>query len=160
MIAVERLWLPRSAFVGHATNGAASGVLELGGAGGQNYATLDFDQTTQEYASASIIWTGCNQVTAEIVWTCSGATGPAVWQVYGSAFADADDLTAITGSAGSVTSSIASTDVMVRASVSVPVPAGAISGRFATITLTRAPGNVADTLAADARFIGMLLTFK
>lgn len=157
---LSTLWLPRAVWTAHVTNGAASGTLELGGGGGQNYAVLDYDQTTQEYASTSFVWTGCNQVTAEIVWTASAATGPVVWQVYCSAYTDSDDLIAIGGSAGSVTSSIASSDTMIRASANVPLPTGAIDGRFATVTLTRTPGNAADTLAADARFIGMLLTFK
>jgi len=150
-------------WAGHVTNGAAAGTLELGGGGGQNYTTLDFDQTTQEYASCPLIWKGSNQVAAEILWTCSAATGPARWQVYFTTFAAGDDLSVIGGSAGSVTSSIGTADTLQRASVGVPLPtlpSGAIGGKFATVTLTRNTAHVADTLAGDARFLGMYLTFK
>lgn len=123
--------------------------------------TLDFDPTTDEFAQFSVpmpkSWNE-GTVTAKFIWTAT-ATGDAVWGIQAVAISDDDVLDAAFGAAQTVTDSVtAANDLMHSAFTAALTVAGTPAERdLVVFQVYRDADNAADTLAADAKLLGIVL---
>lgn len=153
-------WISAAAMVPRVTNGPGVNSSETS-AQDSNYDTLDFDTATSEGANFMLTlpnnW-NAGTITARFYWTADSGSGTVTWTLAGRALADDDALDTAFGSAQSVTDTLlAAGDMHITDATS----AITIAGTPTTTTpiqflVTR---DVADTLAVDARLIGVQLTW-
>lgn len=128
-----------------------------------NIQTLDFDQTTQEFAQFTISlprnWNN-STVTAKIYWTADSGTGTVVWGVSGGAYSNDDALTVALGTAQTVSDTlIAQNDLHITDVTSAITLAGTpADADFLAFQVSRNPADGSDTLNADAKLIGIVIT--
>lgn len=128
-----------------------------------NIQTLDFDSTTQEFAQFTISlprnWNN-GTVTAKIYWTATSGSGGVVWGISGGAYSDGDLLTVALGTAQTCTDTlIAANDLHISPVSSAITLAGTPADTdFLVIQISRNPADTSDTLAVDAKLIGIVLT--
>lgn len=131
-----------------------------------NIFTADFDSTTKEYLEWSVPmpsdW-NAGTITATFYWTAvSTSTNSVVWGLQGRSLADSSTWDQAFGTAQEVADANTSTSTQIH-----------ISGSTAAITLAgtpaasqlvqfrayRDPANGSDTLAVDAKLIGVMITY-
>lgn len=150
------------AMTSRTTNGAASGLSEST-TNKVMLRTLDFDQTTAEYAQIAIpmpkSWNE-GTVTVQFIWS-AGATGNVVWACQGVALSDDDVIDTAFGTAQSVTDGVtATTDVMKSAFTSAITIGGTPAAEdIVVFQFYRDAANGSDTLAADAKLIGVRINY-
>ena len=150
------------AMTARTTNGAAAGLTEST-TNKVMMRTLDFDQSTDEFAQIAIPmpknWNE-GTVTAQFCWTAS-ATGNVVWTCAGAALSDDDAVDTAFGAAQSVTDSVtAAGDVMWSAATSAITIAGTPAAEdLVVFQFSRDADNGSDTLAADAKLIAVRLKY-
>lgn len=125
--------------------------------------TLDFDPATAEFAQFIFpmpkSWNE-GTVTAQFLWTTTVATGDVVWGFRGIAFSDGDafDATAWPALTFVTDSAIAAETLMQSAfTAAVTIGGAPVEGDLVIFEVYRQAANAADTLAADARLIGVRL---
>jgi hypothetical protein len=156
------IFIPASAMVAQTTNGAAAGTAETA-TNDIMVSTLDFDQSTIEYAQFQIAmpksWDE-GTVTAQFLWS-STATGNVVWGLQGVAISNDDVLDAAFGTAQTVTDGVtATTDLMVSAATSaITIGGSPASEDLVVFRPYRNASSGSDTVAADAKLIGVRLNF-
>lgn len=142
------------------TNGAASGTSETT-TNKVMVRTLDFDQSADEFAQFMIpmpkSWNE-GTVTANFYWTAT-TTGNVVWGIQGVAISDDDALDAAFGTAQTVTDSVtAANDLMISSETSAVTIAGTpATSDLVVFQVYRDADNGSDTLAADAKLLGIKL---
>lgn len=150
------------AMTARTTNGAAAGLSEST-TNKVMLRTLDFDQTTAEYAQIAIpmpkSWNE-GTVTVQFIWT-AGATGNVVWAAQGVALSDDDAVDTAFGTAQTVTDGVtASGDVMESAFTSAITIGGTPAAEdIVVFQFYRDASNGSDTLAADAKLIGVRINY-
>lgn len=162
-IGKQTIWIPASAMTSRTTNGAASGsaesttnkVMQL---------SLDFDQTTQEFAQFTIAFPKSwdeSTVTAEFFWTAASGTGDVVWGMQGIAISNDDAIDTAFGTAVEVTDTLIATGDMHRTSATGAITIGGTpaDGDVCFFQIYRDPADGADTLSADAKLLGIKLFF-
>lgn len=159
LVRQSELWVPAQNWYATTTAGAASGQIETAGEL-NNIRTWDFDQTTTEYIATCVLWPAATAIGATVYWTASAGTGGVRWGLV-AATAAGDGVTLDDGAYfGYGLDTLQSTGLLHTVNVLAfavdPAPIGAL----AMLRIVRDTGNAADTLNADARFIGALLTFK
>lgn len=148
------------AMTARTTSGAAQGTSETT-TNKIMLATLDFDQSADEFAQFMVpmpkSWNE-GTVTAEFLWS-AGATGDVVWGIQGVAISNDDPLDAAFGTAQSVTDSVtAADDLMITAETGAITIGGSPAEKdLVVFQVYRDADNGADTLAADAKLIGIRL---
>ena len=160
---VNEQFIPASAFVPQITNGAALGISELS-TNLQMLETLDFDTTTQEFAS--FLWAPPKRwdrstVTAQFYWTAASGSGGVAWALQGVAVGDDDALNASWGTEQVATDTfIAANDMHVTAATSaITIGGSPADGDGVWLRVKRVPANMSDTLAVDAKLIGVKLFY-
>ena len=157
---LETIWVPATAMVAATTNGAASATVEQ--TTNKNMTkTLDFDQTTSEIAQFSIAFPkSWNEGTVTFTphWTAASGAGTVTWALSGVAISNDDPLDVAFGTAQS------STDTLILAYDNHVGPTSAaitIAGTPAEADLVnfKIIRDVADTLSADAKLIGIQVLF-
>lgn len=151
------LWIPASAMIPRTTNGAAAGSAELA-VNRINLRTLDFDQTTQEYAQFFVgmpkSW-DLGTVQIEFIWTAAGGAGNVIWQGQAVAVSDDDALDAAFGTAVDVTDTLLAANDKHRCRTGDITPAGSPAAHDTLIfQVSRKAGDAGDTHNADAKLIG------
>lgn len=142
------------------TNGAASGSSETT-TNKIMLATLDFDQSTDEFAQFMMpmpkSWNE-GTLSAIFIWTAS-ATGNVVWGIQAVAISNDDPVDAAFGTAVTVTDSVtASGDLMESAETGAMTVGGSPAELdLVVFQVYRDADNGSDTLAADAKLIGLRL---
>lgn len=145
------------------TNGAAPGQYEAA-TNKMNIKVLDFDTTTQEFACFSIpmpkSWNN-GTVTFQVLWTFASSSGGVVFALEAVACSDGDTLDVAFGTAVQVADTALTAN---QCHVSATSAAVTVAGTPATsdlinFRLKRVPADGSDTLAADARLIGIRLFF-
>lgn len=145
------------------TNGAALGSTETT-TNKQNFKTLDFDQTTQEFACFQVpmpkSW-NLGTITFEPIWTAAAGTGGVVWELEAVAISDDDVLDAAFGTAQSSTDTLIATTDLHRGpeSAAITVAGTPAAGDTVFFRIKRAPANASDTLTADAKLIGIRIFY-
>jgi hypothetical protein len=158
------IYIPASSMWGSTTNGAAAATIETG-ATVKNVKVLDFDQTTVESAEFSLALPrnyDNGTILARFYWTATAgsATQTVAWGIEAVALADDDALTAAFGTRVDTTDTlIATSDVHISAqSTAVTIGGTPADADYIHFKITRQTGS--DTLAADARLIGMSIEFS
>lgn len=164
IVAVQTIFVPAAAMRPRTTNGAAVGATESS-SNKVMMSLLDFDTTTQEFAQFQIAMPNSwdkGTVTAEFFWTAASSSGGVVWALEAVAISDDDVIDAAFGTAQQVADTlIATTDVHKTAATS-PITIGGTpaNGDLIVFQVKRVPSDGSDTLGADARLIGVKLTFS
>lgn len=153
-------WISSAAMVPRVTNGPGVNSSQTV-TNTSNYDTLDFDAATSEGANFMLTipnnW-DAGTVTARFYWTADSGSGTVIWTLAGRALADDDAIDTAFGTAQSVTDTLlAAGDMHITSATS----AITIAGTPTTTTpiqflVTR---DIADTLAVDARLIGIQLNW-
>ena len=160
------LWLPAAQWIPRTTTGCGINSLEST-TNKVNYDVLEFDQAIIEYAQVAVVmpsnW-NAGTVTAKIHWTAGTATGtpPAVvWAISGRAYADASVIDAATGTAVSVTDTLSgANELAITAATGAMTLAGTpAAGQLVVFQVYRDASNVSDTLTADARLVGVEISY-
>lgn len=165
MVGKETIWIPAAAMVDRTTNGPARVKTELT-TNKNTLVTLDFDTTTQEFAQFEIhfpkSW-NLGTVTFQPVWTHpSTATDfGVVWSLAGVARSDDDAGDVAFGTAQTSADTGGTTnDIYIGPESSAITIAGTpTAGDTVQFQLARVPADGADTLAVDAKLIGIRLFY-
>jgi len=148
------------------TSGAAANVKVEYATNDQDLYHLDFDQTSDEFAQATVAmpdnWDG-STVTAVFYWTAnSTSTNSVVWAIQGRAYADGDAVDAAWGTAQTVTDANGASANTVRisaATADVTVAGSPAGGQLVQFRIYRDADNGSDNLAADARLIAVKIEY-
>ena len=150
-----------SAMIARPTNGPSLGISESA-TNKVVTVTLDFDQSTDEFAQITVpmpkSWDHTAGITAQFIWS-AGATGNAVWGIQALARSDDDVIDTAFGAAVTVTDGVtATTDVMISAETSAMTVGGTpAQSDLVIFQVYRDADSGSDTLAADAKLIGIRL---
>lgn len=123
-----------------------------------NIQSLDFDQTTQEFAQFQIVLPrkyNNGTVTAVFYWTAASGSGDVQWGISGGAYSNDDALTVALGTAQTVDDTlITANDLHITSATSAITLAGTpASADFLAFQISRNPAS--DTLTADAKLLGV-----
>lgn len=162
-IGKQTVWVPAAAMTSRTTNGAATGTTESTTNKVMNK-VLDFDTTTQEFAQFNIAFPkGWDEGTVTFIpyWTAASSTGGVVFGLAGVALSNDDVIDTAFGTAQTSTDTlIATTDVHVGPESSAITIAGTpAEGDIVYFQINRTVADASDTLAADARLIGIKLIY-
>lgn len=155
-------WIGAGEMIPRVTNGAGIDGEELA----TNKINLDylaFDAGTAEYSQASFSWpSGMATMTAKVYWTAASGSGAVVWGVQARCYADDDALDQAQGTAQTVTDTLlAASDTHISAATSAITPGGTVAtGNLCVVQVYRDATSGSDTLAVDARLIGIRLEFS
>lgn len=157
-------WIPASAWIPRTTNGCGVDSREIGSTNRQNFDELLFDAAMLEYAQALHILPSTynnSTITVRFYWTASSGSGGVVWGIQGRALADDDALDIAFGTAQTVTDTLLATNDMHITSATSAVTLGGTpaANRPIQFQLYRDATNASDTLAVDARLLGVEITF-
>lgn len=158
--AVNTMWFAASGMTPRTTNGAAPGITEST-TNQVMYDTLDFDQTTSEYAQFNVSFPkgwDLGTVTAEFYWTATTGSGTVTWGLQGLALSDDDAIDTAFGTAQTVTDTLLATGDLHRSSATaaITIAGTPAEGDWVVFQVYR---DVADTLTGDARLIGVKLFY-
>lgn len=161
-VGVQDLFIPASAMWPRTTGGCASLVPTEMATSLFNIQSLDFDQTTQEYAQFQLTLPrkyNNSTITFRPYWTAVSGSGGVVWSLSGGAYSDDDALTVAFGTAQTSTDTlIATNDLHIGAESSAITLAGSpADADFLGFQITRVTGDGSDTLTADAKLLGISL---
>ena len=145
------------------TNGASAGLTELT-TNKNMLRTLDFDTTTQEFAQFEVLMPkGWDEgtVTFQPIWTAASGSGGVVWALQGVATGDDDGLDVAFGTEQT------STDTLLAAldrhigptSAAITIAGTPAEGDVVQFQIKRVPADASDTLAVDAKLLGIRLFF-
>lgn len=158
----QTIWVPASAMTPRFTNGAAIGTIDSG-SNDLTLPCLDFDQTTAEHAHFNIAmpkqWNE-GTVTFQPFWTAGAgsAAQTCIFTLAGVAISNDDVLNASFGTAQSSSDALIATgDLHVGPeSSAITIGGSPADGDLCVFQVSR---DIADTLAADARLLGIKLYF-
>ena len=162
----QTIYIPAASMVPRATGGAQPGSFQSFNFL-NNTLSLDFDPITQEFAQFAIAmpksWDE-GTVTYDVIWSYSIATTinfGVVWSLAGVAFADGQSIDTAFGTAVLVTDTGGVTNAVYDSPESSAVTIGNNPTElcFVVFQLSRVTGDVADTLAVDARLLGIRLYY-
>lgn len=162
----ETIWIPAAAMRPSASGGCASAATIATSANQPDIQSLDFDTTTQEYAQFSVAFPKSwneGTVTAQFFWSHASTTTNfgVVWNLQGVAMSDDDAIAAAYGTAQQVSDTGGTTnDQYVTSETSAITIAGTpAEGDLVNFRVSRVTGDGSDTMAIDARLMGIKLYF-
>jgi len=159
-IGTHTQWIAAGAWGSVATNGAEFEEFELA-TNDIMLQTFNFDQTTSEkiqfWWEPPAEW-NAGTITFNTKWTAASGTGTVTWKLEGHSYSDSDAIdSAIGGTSASVTDTLITANDMHISPESGNVTINtATKGEAVLLQLSR---DVADTLTADAKLIGINITF-
>lgn len=158
-------WIPASAWIPRTTAGCGVDSREIGATHRQNIDELLFDAATDEFAQALHILPNtynAGTVTVRFYWTASSGSGAVVWGIQALAIADDDALDTAFGTAQTVTDTLLATNDMHITSATSALTIGGTPAvnRPIQFQIYRDADNASDTLAVDARLLGVEITFN
>ncbi len=155
------LWIPAAAMTARTTNGAASGTTELA-TNDIMLRSFDFDTTTEEGVGFMIAmpksWNE-STVTFKAFWTAASGSGGVAWGLAGYALSDDDAMdTAVSGQQIVTDTLITANDMHITSeSSAITIGGSPAEGDVVYFEITREVANGSDTIAADAKLIGIHL---
>lgn len=124
------------------------------------YDTLDFDDTTDEFAGITLDlgndYDG-SAITIKFWWTAAVNTGVCRWFIRGAVLGQ-DDPMGFTGQAGTLNETVSGTVNAANESVISTVPSG--SGTLLNVQLFRNASSGSDTMVGDARIFAMSISYS
>jgi hypothetical protein len=160
---LHTIWLPAKAWTPRSTNGAASSTAELT-TNDVMLASLDYDASTEEGAGILVAtptaW-NAGTVTFKAYWTAASGSGGVAFGLAGYALSNDDAMdTAVSGQQVVTDTLLAANDMHITAeSSAITIGGSPAKGDVLYLELTREVGNGSDTLAVDAKLIGIQLLF-
>lgn len=159
---VYDVWVSAAAFWSRITSGCALLAQTEMTTSLFNIQSLDFDQTTQEFAQCQLVLArryNLGTITAEVYWTAASGSGGVVWGLSGGAYRNDDALTVALGTAQTMTDTLTATNDLdiTPTSAAITLAGTAAAANFIALQISRNPADVSDTLNADAKFLGVLL---
>lgn len=155
------LWIPAAAMTARTTNGAASGTTELA-TNDIMLRSFDFDTTTEEGVGFMIAmpksWNE-STVTFKAFWTAASGSGGVAWGLAGYSLSDDDAMdTAVSGQQIVTDTLLTANDMHITSeSSAITIGGTPAEGDVVYFEITREVANGSDTIAADARLIGIHL---
>lgn len=125
--------------------------------------SLDFDQTTEEKCQVTLSlprnWNN-GTITAKFYWTAASGAGDVIWGIKGGAYSNDDALTVALGTEIETTDTlIAANDLHISSTSSAITLAGSpADADFLAIQIARKAAAAGDTLTADAKLLGVVIT--
>lgn len=163
---LRSLWIPAAGIRPSSSGGCAALALVATSANQPDISSLDFDATTQEFAQ---FWVRMPKnwnegtITAAFYWShASTTTNFGVrWGIQGVAISDDDTIGVAYGTAQEVTDTGGTTnDLYVSPATSAITIAGTpAAGDMCAFRVYRLPTDAADTMAIDARLMGVALFY-
>jgi hypothetical protein len=161
-----QLFLSAAGMWPSSTAGAATNTKAEYGTNDVDMYVLAFDQTTQEFAQASVSmpsdW-NAGTVTATFYWTKDGtSTDSVVWGCQGRSYGDGEAIDQAWGAAQEVTDAGIATDdaVTISAATSAITLAGTpAAGELVQFRIYRDPADGNDNFAGDALLLGVMIGF-
>lgn len=160
---VQNVWIPAAQWIPRTTTGCGIDSRELS-TNKINTDELLFDAGTDEFAQCMVVmpsnW-NAGTVTAKFHWTASTGSGDVVWGLSGRAYANDDALDQAQGTAQTVTDTLtAANDLDISGATSAITLGGtAAAGNPVIFEVYRDANAGGDTLAADARLLGVEITY-
>lgn len=157
------VWIPASAWIPRTTSGCGVNSLEAS-TNKVNYDVLEFDAAAIEYAQAMVImpnnW-NAGTITSKFHWTAASGSGDVVWQLSGRSYANDDAIDQATGTPQTATDTLtAANDVDISPATSAITLTGtAANGNPIVYELSRKATDAGDTLAVDARLLGVEISY-
>jgi hypothetical protein len=156
----REIWIGAGAMTPRATSGAAIATVETT-TNDIAYDTLDFDATTSEGACFQISMPDSwdrGTIKARFYWTATSGSGTVTWAIKGGSLSDDDLLDTAYGTAQSVTDTLIAVNEMhiTSATASVTVAGSPALQDWIYFEVSR---DIADTLAVDARLIGVKIQY-
>lgn len=158
IVGVQDLFVPSAAMWPRVTGGCSSLTQSEIATSLFNIQSLDFDQTTQEFAQFQLVlprkWNN-GTITAVVYWTAASGTGTVQWGISAGAYSNDDPLTTALGSAQTSDDTLITTnDLHISPATSAITVAGTpADADFLAIQISRNPAS--DTLNADAKLLGV-----
>lgn len=161
----QTIWLPATAWISRGTNGAAQGSVETS-TNKVNLRTYDFDTTTQEFIQAMVqmpkSW-DLGTLVCQFIWSHASTTTNfgVVWAIEAMALVDDEAADTAFGTAVQVADTGGTTDdIYITAETSaLTVGSTPASECLVVFQVKRVPADAADTLAIDARLIGVKIHY-
>ena len=160
-IGTHTQWISAGAWGTVTTNGAAFAELELA-TNDIMLQTFDFDTTTSEkiqyWWEPPAEW-DAGTITFNAKWTAASGSGTVIWTLAGHSYTDSDAIdTAIGGTPASTAADtlLTANDMHNSAESGNVTIAGATKGEAVLLQISR---DISDTLSADAKLIGVNITF-
>jgi hypothetical protein len=142
------------------TNGAAFGTIETT-TNKVLYRTLDFDPTTQEFAGFVLPWPKSadeGTISFRALWTAAAGSGGVAWALQAIGRSDDDAIDTAYGTEQMVIDTLLAAGDLHRSAESAAITISTLAeGDLVFLRVKRVPADAADTLAADARLIGLEL---
>jgi hypothetical protein len=164
-IGKQTIYIPAAAMTPRVTNGPSVGSLETA-TNRVNVITLDFDPTTQEFAQFQISMPkSWNESTvtyvAEWYHPSTSTNFGVVWSLAGVALSDTNALDTAFGTDVQVTDTGGTTNTLYVTSESGAVTIGNTPAEndFVVFRIARVPADGSDTMAVDARLLGVRLFY-
>lgn len=155
---VQDLFVPAAAMWPRITGGCSAIAQSELATSLFNIQSLDFDQTTQEFAQFQLVlprkWNN-GTITAVVYWTAAAGSGTVQWGISLGAYRDDDALTVALGAAQTSDDTlIATNDLHISPATAAITAAGTVQDAvFLAVQISRNPGS--DTLSADAKLLGV-----
>lgn len=161
----KSIFIAAGAFIPSTTSGCAYATIAESSTNKQNIAYLDFSPTAIQYAETTFLmpdfWSG-GTITAKFVWTATGGSATAVrWGIAGRSYGDNELIDQALGTAVTVDDTW-QTDLAVHHSpVSDAITIGGTpaGGELVQLRVYREGSASADTLAVNARLLGVILKY-
>lgn len=162
----KQMYLSAGAGVPKTTGGCSAATQVELGTNKQNFRVLDFDKDTEEHADFAFAlpsdYNG-GTMTAQFYWMHPATTTnfAVVWGIEGRCYADDAALDQAVGTAVTVTDTGGTTtDLYISPATGAITWAGSpVAGQLINLTVFRKAADGADTLAVDARLIGIQLNY-
>lgn len=165
LVGKQKLWMPARAMQPRVTNGPSVGIIETT-TNKNNYTSLDFDTTTQEFAQFSVCFGNSwnkGTVTFQPVWSHASTTTNfgVVWALQGVAISDADAMDVAFGTEQTSTDTGGTTDTRYIGpeSSAITIAGSPANGDQILFQIKRNPSDGSDTMAIDARLSGIWIYF-
>lgn len=161
IIGVQDLYIPAVAMWARTTSGCAAIAKTEITTSLVNIQTLDFDQTTQEFAQFTISlprnWNN-GTVTAKFYWTAGSGSGTVQWGISGGAYSNDDALSTALGTAITVDDTLITANDLhtTDATSAITLAGNPADADFLAFQISRNPAN--DSLNADAKLLGVVIT--
>lgn len=157
------VWIPAAQWIPRTTTGCGIDSRELS-TNKINTDELLFDAGTDEFAQCMIVmpsnW-NAGTITAKFHWTASTGSGDVIWGLSGRAYANDDALDQAQGTAQTVTDTLTATNDLDISSATSAITLGgtAAAGNPVIFEVYRDANAGGDTLAADARLLGVEISY-
>ena len=164
VLGLQDCWIPAGAMWPRTTNGPAALAQTELSTNKVNFKSLDFDQTTQEFAQCEVTFArnyNNGTIKATPYWTFASGSGGVVWGFSGLSLRDDDAMDAAMGTAQTSTdTALTANDLHIGPQSAAITLAGTVADKNMNyLQVSRNPSDGSDTLAADAKLLGVVIEY-